>query len=992
MKSALLKLALLVVFLPLVGLGQSVITITNEDLQTNTNYRWEADNIYLLDGLVYLKGTSQLEIEAGTVIKAKQTSSTGDLTSALIITKQSRILAKGSSSQPIIFTTETDSPERDQHLPATDKGLWGGLILLGESPITHSTRPNQSLQLETLPIHEEWTQFGGLNTNHDKGILTYVSIRHAGASAVVDQPLAGLTLAGVGANTKIDFVEVFATEAKGIAFYGGAAQVKHAAVSFAGKEAFAWCEGFRGKGQFWFGLQDPNTTSGMAEHLGNRFDPMYISKATVYNATFIGNSQSGTDPALNFGEGSGGIYANSIFTSFGGKGIALEERVSNTTVSCRMLLQQDQLALKRNLWWNIGDIGNVVDLCERGTPNLVESLGESLERSQNQMINPRFFSQTLNDLDLRPIECAAFFNVLPPPNEEDFWEKVLYKGAFAGNNTYWVRQWTALSHLGVLSDELDFLNPETCKMSLPARQRFVSHFMDETSSEFIQTQEELYKQGAELVKECHCGEQGARVQLWEANIAVDITNCRSGAEDSSIIDTVGWGFNTLYPRERIPEEFSNAICRTQLALQEIANGPKVAILDSGIDFEHELLNPFAPEQLVQEQNCLQGIESYDFINAIPQVKDLDGHGTHIAGIVTQGLPPQVSPQLLNYKVYEKGNAEQSSGTAFEVICGIHQAIDEGAAVINLSLGFWTNRPSGALYRALARAEEAGIPVVISAGNEGLDISQSYPTYVVRGGAASTEGDYLYRWPASFKQYGSEDIRYPNLDNLFVVGSTDPSEADLAPYSNYGLETVDVATAGTIYSTFKDGGFETLTGTSMSAAVVTRLIAIAKSYRPQLSFDQIRTCLHSTQAITPLPATERGAIRGKLNPNAALACMGIDTLQLTSIDPTRFSVQAPASVKYDSLMLFSNLVIQLEAVESGKIFEQVEITVKDSPNDEEAIYTFGGCAGTTYSWNTVLPNGTELAPGQYFVEVLVNGKRLKSALPPFIKLDRRSRRR
>lgn len=992
MNNALLKLALFVVFLPLVGFGQSVRTISNEDLQLNTNYRWTADKIYLLDGLVYLKGTSQLEIEAGTVIKAKQHPSTGDLTSALIITKQARIYASGSNSKPIIFTTETDHPERDQHLPASDKGLWGGLVLLGESPITHSTRNNQSLQLETLPVHEEWAQFGGPDSSHDKGTLKYVSIRHAGASAIEGQRLAGLTLAGVGTSTKIDFVEVFATEAKGISFYGGTAQVKHAAVSFSGEEAFAWCEGFRGKGQFWFGLQDPNTTSSMAEHLGNHFDPMYISKATVYNATFIGNSQRGTAPALDFGAGSGGIYANSIFTSFGGKGIALQDGTSNNTVSHRMLLQQGQLALKRNLWWDIGGVSMVTELCEQGTSNLMERVGAYLHRSQNEMLDPRFLNQARTDLDLRPIECAAFFNVLPPNPEEDFWEKVLYKGAFAADNSYWIRDWTAISNLGLLNEELHSINTETCKMNLPARQRFVSHFMDETSSEFIQAQEELYQQGAELVKECHCGDDGARVQLWEANLAIEITNCRSGAEDSVIIDTLGWGLTSSYPVERRIQPYSQILCDAELLPNQMAHRAKIAILDSGIDFGHDQLQFFAPEIVRQDQACMGGTESYDFVNAIAQVRDLDGHGTHIAGIVTQGVPPQVSPQLLNYKVYEKGNADQSSGTAFEVICGIHQAIDEGAVVINLSLGFWTSRPSGALYRALARAEEAGVPVVISAGNEGLDISQSYPTYVVRGGEASTEGDYLYRWPASFKQYGSEDVRYPNLDNLFVVGATDPNEADLAPYSNYGIETVDVATAGTIYSTFKDGGFETLTGTSMSTAVVTRLIAIAKSYQPELSFDGIRSCLTSTQVTVPVPATQRGAIRGKLKPNTALACMGVDTLQISTVSPERITEEAPASIKYDSLMLLKNLVIQLESAEPGKIFNNVEIKVKASPSDEEGIYTFGGCAGTTYSWNTILADGSELPPGQYFVEIKVNGEIVNRSLPPFIKLNPRNRRR
>lgn len=1002
MNNALLKLALFVVFLPLVGFGQSVNTISNEDLQPNTNYRWTADKIYLLDGLVYLKGTSQLEIEAGTVIKAKQHPSTGDLTSALIITKQARIYASGSNSKPIIFTTETDHPERDQHLPAADKGLWGGLVLLGESPITHNTRNDQSMQLETLPVHEEWAQFGGPNSSHDKGTLKYVSIRHAGASAIEGHPLAGLTLAGVGSATKLDFVEVFATEAKGISFYGGTAQVKHAAVSFAGKEAFAWCEGFRGKGQFWFGLQDPNTTSSMAEHLGNRFDPMYISKATVYNATFIGNGQSRSAALLNFGSGSGGIYANSIFTNFAGEGIALNPIENAAGVDNRLLLQEGILAFEKNLWWVAADQSRAVELNDILDPNTHEYslfLAQNLHRQQNELSDPKLINYDLSidgKLDPRPLDCTARLNLLPKPIEDQFFNTVNFKGAFPMENKLWLERWTALAQVGVISRQLLQLDAPNCDMSFLAGEQFIVDHLAIASEEKIRERINEYHQVAYMVNECYCGGQVPRLQLWETKVQTELSNCPIGSRDTTVIDTIGLiiGRNptTLGIMSRMPR----TLCRQDPVLNSSQSSIAIGILDSGIDFDHDFLHPFkniGVSLSLEQDDCLDQVGvSFDYIMKTTRVQDKDGHGTHLAGTIVKDLPENLRPRFLNYKIYEKGAAANSLGTLFELACAIHQAIDQEAGVINLSLGYWTEKPSNVLYRALERASLAGIPVVISAGNNGLNIDEAYPSYIVTGGEASDPKEFLHRWPASFKYYESKDIRFPNLDNLFVVGSTDPSEADLAPYSNYGIETVDVATAGTIYSTFKDGGFETLTGTSMSAAVVTRLIAIAKSYQPELSFDEIRSCLTSAQATIPLPATQRGAIRGKLKLNAALACMGVDTLQLSTVSPERFTDEDPASIKYDSLMLLKNLVIQLEATEPGKIFNNVEIKVKASPSDEEGIYTFGGCAGTTYSWNTILADGSELPPGQYFVEISINGNRINRALPPFIKLDPRNRRR
>ncbi|MCK9168100.1 MAG: hypothetical protein M0O94_06020, partial [Bacteroidales bacterium] len=119
---------ILILFVFLASMGQTIVTITDEDLAGDA--AWTNDHVYLLNGFVYLEeGT--LTIEAGTVVKGMAVPTTGDNASALIITQGARIEAIGTPTAPIIFTAEFDDIEDPADLDETDRGLWGGLILLG---------------------------------------------------------------------------------------------------------------------------------------------------------------------------------------------------------------------------------------------------------------------------------------------------------------------------------------------------------------------------------------------------------------------------------------------------------------------------------------------------------------------------------------------------------------------------------------------------------------------------------------------------------------------------------------------------------------------------------------------------------------------------------------------------------------------------------------------------------------------------------------------
>ena len=152
-------------------------------------------------------------------------------------------------------------------------------------------------------------------------MLRFVSVRHGGTTLAAANEINGITLAGVGSSTIVDYVEVISNADDGIEFFGGSVDVKHAAVAFCDDDSFDWDQGYNGNGQFWFVLQDqPNTLGDRGGELDGDdleegdTDGVPVSNPTVYNATFMGE---GTNNGAILRNGSAGTIANSIFTNFG---------------------------------------------------------------------------------------------------------------------------------------------------------------------------------------------------------------------------------------------------------------------------------------------------------------------------------------------------------------------------------------------------------------------------------------------------------------------------------------------------------------------------------------------------------------------------------------------------------------------------------------------------------------------------------------------------
>lgn len=169
------------------------------------------NNTYLLVGSVYVINNATLSIEHGTVIRGDKVSC-----GTLVITKGSKILANGIETDPIIFTSNSEINSRKP-------GDWGGIIILGDAPINKLGGINYL----DFDLDSNFSRYGGQNPTSNSGILKYVRIEYAGKKLNAQKELNGLSMAGVGKETQIDFVQISFSNDDSFESYGGNIQLNH---------------------------------------------------------------------------------------------------------------------------------------------------------------------------------------------------------------------------------------------------------------------------------------------------------------------------------------------------------------------------------------------------------------------------------------------------------------------------------------------------------------------------------------------------------------------------------------------------------------------------------------------------------------------------------------------------------------------------------------------------------------------------------------------
>jgi len=216
------------------------VTIPAGHITTNTT--WTSNNTYLLNGWVYVDNGVTLTIQPGTIIR-------GDITNqgALIIERGGKLMAEGTVSQPIVFTSNANAGSRAY-------GDWGGIILCGRATI------NQTGGEAIIEGGVGAYYGGGLTPNNadNSGTLKYLRIEFPGIAFSPNNEINGLTMGGVGSGTTLDYIQVSYSGDDSYEWFGGTVNCKHLIALRGWDDEFDTDNGYSGLIQFAVSLRDPS--------------------------------------------------------------------------------------------------------------------------------------------------------------------------------------------------------------------------------------------------------------------------------------------------------------------------------------------------------------------------------------------------------------------------------------------------------------------------------------------------------------------------------------------------------------------------------------------------------------------------------------------------------------------------------------------------------------------------------------------------------------
>jgi hypothetical protein len=180
-------------------------TTLNGNINTTTTLT--SDKVWTLKGYVYVTDGAKLIIQPGTKIISDIAEK-----GALCIERGAQIIAEGTVSNPIVFTS---GKADGQKAP----GDWGGVIILGKATTNRTSEPTIEGGIGR--------PYGGTNDLDNSGILKYVRIEYAGIAALPNSEINALTLGGVGSGTIIENVQTIYANDDAFEFFGGTVNAKN---------------------------------------------------------------------------------------------------------------------------------------------------------------------------------------------------------------------------------------------------------------------------------------------------------------------------------------------------------------------------------------------------------------------------------------------------------------------------------------------------------------------------------------------------------------------------------------------------------------------------------------------------------------------------------------------------------------------------------------------------------------------------------------------
>jgi hypothetical protein len=211
-----------------------------------------------LKGYVYVTDGAKLIIQPGTTIISDVAEK-----GALCIERGAQIIAEGTATKPIVFTSGKPAGERSP-------GDWGGIIILGRAKTNRSSEPIVEGGIGRA--------FGGTNDADNSGVLKYVRIEYAGIAAMPNSEINALTLGGVGSGTIIENVQTVYANDDAFEFFGGTVNAKNLYAYATADDDFDFDFGYTG-----------TITNGVAKR-----DPQFVDSGDAGNGVECDNDGTGS--------------------------------------------------------------------------------------------------------------------------------------------------------------------------------------------------------------------------------------------------------------------------------------------------------------------------------------------------------------------------------------------------------------------------------------------------------------------------------------------------------------------------------------------------------------------------------------------------------------------------------------------------------------------------------------------------------------------------
>jgi hypothetical protein len=243
------------------GGGEGPINVPSTTTLTgniNTTTTLTSDKVWTLKGYVYVTDGAKLIIQPGTTIVSDVAEK-----GALCIERGSQIIAEGTQSKPIVFTSGRPEGQRTP-------GDWGGIVILGRAKTNRSSEPTIEGGIGR--------PYGGTNDSDNSGVMRFVRIEYAGIAAMPNSEINALTLGGVGNGTILENIQTIYANDDAFEFFGGTVNGKNLYAFATADDDFDFDFGYTGM-----------ITNGVAKR-----DPQFVDSGDAGNGVECDNDGTGS--------------------------------------------------------------------------------------------------------------------------------------------------------------------------------------------------------------------------------------------------------------------------------------------------------------------------------------------------------------------------------------------------------------------------------------------------------------------------------------------------------------------------------------------------------------------------------------------------------------------------------------------------------------------------------------------------------------------------